>query len=241
MRRENIRDITAAWPRAAILAATLGFCMIALIADGSAQAELRAGGGPIAFNIPAQPLVDALDAFGAQADLQVLYESALAQDRRSAPVIGQFTREDALRQLLAQTGLTASYADGKNVILHLASSISAATDATPAFGGSRLTLETLRVEAVSGPDFRAYDGVIALDLQKALRRNAKTRNGDYSVNAKIWIGSEGNVWRAELARSTGDKIRDDAVFHTLQNLVVSRSPPDGLPEPVTVSIIVKPL
>ncbi len=194
----------------------------------------------VAFDIPEEPLAIALDAFGTQADQQVLYESTLAQNRRSAPLLGSFTRDEALRRLLAGTGLIANYVDEKSVILHPVVPIALESDAPPA-SGARLALHALRVEAVSGPDFSAYDGVIALDLQKALRRNAKTRHGAYSVSARIWIDSGGAVRQAELTSSTGDRIRDDAIFHTLQALVVSRLPPEDLPEPITVSIVVKPL
>lgn len=195
----------------------------------------------VAIDIPDEPLAAALDAFGTQADLQVLYESALAQNRRSAAVIGNFTSDEALRRLLAGTGLIATYIDRKNVILHPVVPISLESDAAPVSAGARLALKTLRVEAIPAPDFGAYDGVIALDLQRALRRNAKTRNGSYNVSARIWIGSEGVVRRAELTNSTGDRVRDDAVFSTLQTLVVSRLPPADLPEPISVSIAVKPL
>ncbi|HEU0096855.1 MAG TPA: hypothetical protein VFQ52_10395 [Rhizomicrobium sp.] len=194
----------------------------------------------VAFDIPEQPLANALDAFGAQADLQVLYESTLAQDRHSTPVIGRFTRDEGLRLLLAGTGLIASYIDTKNVVLHPLVPIALESDAAPV-PSAHLALHALRVEAPSGPDFSAYDGVIALDLQKALRRNVKTRHGAYSVSARIWIDGGGVVRRAELISSTGDENRDDAVCHTLQALVVSRLPPENLPEPVMVSIVVKPL
>jgi len=223
-----------------------GACLAALIFVDAArgQAQESAGQGRsdlLAINIPDEPLAAALDEFGTQADLQVLYESALAQNRRSGAVIGNFTSDEALRRLLAGTGLIATYIDKKNVVLHPMVPISLESETVSAPPGTRLALNTLRVETQPAPDFSAYDGVIALDLQKALRRNAKTRNGSYTVSARIWIGSEGVVRRAELTNSTGDKIRDDAIFATLQALVVSRLPPENLPEPISVSIVVKPL
>jgi hypothetical protein len=243
MRHWNFFEIAGACLAALIFADAMG------IAPGHAEEPLQqslSSAGPgradlVAINIPGEPLATALDAFGAQADLQVLYESALAQNRRSGAVIGNFTSDEALRRLLAGTGLIATYIDKKNVVLHPMVPISLESDAAFTSAGAHLALKTLRVEALPEPDFSAYDGVIALDLQKALRRNAKTRNGSYNVSARIWISSEGVVRRAELTNSTGDRIRDDAIFSTLQALVVSRLPPANLPEPISVSINVKPL
>jgi hypothetical protein len=239
MRHRNFFEITGAcW--------ALIFAGAMAIAPGHAEEQNPPPAGQgradlVAINIPGEPLAAALDAFGTQADLQVLYESSLAQGRRSGAVVGSFTSDEALRRLLIGTGLIASYIDKKNVVLHPMVPILLESDAVSIPAGAHLALTTLRVEAMPAPDFSAYDGVIALDLQKALRRNAKTRNGSYNVSARIWIGSEGVVRRAELINSTGDRIRDDAIFSTLQALVVSRLPPANLPEPIAVSINVKPL
>lgn len=235
---------------AKIAAAVVGLVTVAVAGSAFLPAGLAAeatasGDGRLAalvtFDIPEQPLASALDAFGAQADLQVLYESGLALNRLSAPVTGVFTRREALQRLLSNSGLVASYADDRSVVLHAIVPISLDSDTAAAGRGGHVVLRTLQVEAAPETDFSAYDGIIAVDLQKALRRNVRTRNGDYRVSARIWLGDEGAVRRAELTSSTGDRLRDAAVFHTLQTLVVSRLPPVGLPEPVMVSIVVKPL
>ena len=61
--------------------------------------------GSINFNVPAQPLASALTAFGRQAGLQVLVDSASVQGKTSAPVMGAMPAEQALRQLLGGTGV----------------------------------------------------------------------------------------------------------------------------------------
>jgi hypothetical protein len=203
---------------------------------------MERGASLVNFNIPAEPLATALVDFGLQADLQVLYESTLAQGRRSRPVIGAFTKDDALQLLLQGSNLVASFADDRNVVLHPVVPIMLENEMVASIGGGgHLTLHTLKVEGEIQRDFTAYNGVIAFDLQRALLRNAQTRHGNYQVDARIWIGATGDVRRAELVRTTGDNHRDDAIFRTLQDLVVSRVPPADMPEPVLVSIVVKPL
>jgi outer membrane receptor for ferric coprogen and ferric-rhodotorulic acid len=85
--------LAAAIPAGEILAQT--------VAPGAAQP-----GQQIRFDIPGQPLVEALIQFGRQAGLQVSADNALIQNRRTAGVNGVMTREQALTALLAGTGLS---------------------------------------------------------------------------------------------------------------------------------------
>lgn len=68
-------------------------------AENSQNAALR-------FNIPAQPLVDALNAFIAATDWQVGFPAGMAKDIRSSAVHGSYTPQQALRQLLSGSGLS---------------------------------------------------------------------------------------------------------------------------------------
>lgn len=245
MERKKVRSFWGVWGAgAAVLASLLATGTVIAGVDetlASAQSSPIATRRPITFDIPRQPLANALDAFGAQANLQILYESSLARGRQAAAVIGVFTPEEALQLLLAGNNLVASYADDKNVIVHPIVPIFLGTDSPVMPAAGLIVLHALKVEPGSVPDYRSYDGLIALDLQKALRRNTKTRDGNYTVDAKLWIGNGGAVERAELTNSSGDKGRDEAIFHTLRDFVVSREPPADLPEPVSVSIAVKSL
>ena len=69
-------------------------------APGAATSEQRS------FDIPAQPLTEALILFGRQAGLQASTSPSLVQNLRSAPVKGVMTWQEALSTLLAGTGLT---------------------------------------------------------------------------------------------------------------------------------------
>lgn len=60
----------------------------------------------ITFDIPAQPLPSALDAFAEQTHVQMLYKMEAVQGLQSARVSGEFTREEALQTLLQGTGLS---------------------------------------------------------------------------------------------------------------------------------------
>lgn len=81
--------------RRAILAAFVGLLAVALPAK------------PIAFELPAQPLADALVAFSKQSGADVLFSFADLKDVRSAAVVGEHEPERALDQLLRDTGFKA--------------------------------------------------------------------------------------------------------------------------------------
>lgn len=84
-------------------------CCALLVLGAAAPAlaqELAAP--PVAFTLPTQPLDLALPAFAKQADVQVLYASNLVKGKRANAVIGTRPPAEALRDLLAGSGLKAT-------------------------------------------------------------------------------------------------------------------------------------
>jgi iron complex outermembrane receptor protein len=77
------------------------------LASTSSRAERHADvAGEVArFEITSGPLAEALDHFGDQSGLQIVYEPALIADRNAAAVSGQMRRREALDRLLAGSGL----------------------------------------------------------------------------------------------------------------------------------------
>jgi iron complex outermembrane receptor protein len=69
------------------------------------------------FDIPAQSLSTGLIAFGNQSGFQVSVASGSLADLNAAEVKGRFTPEEALRRLLAGTGVTWRFQDNRSVVL----------------------------------------------------------------------------------------------------------------------------
>ncbi|MBB4865719.1 outer membrane receptor protein involved in Fe transport [Pseudomonas nitritireducens] len=69
------------------------------------------------FAIPAMSLDDALAAYGIATNVQVLYPAGLTQGLRSGPATGRLTREQALAQILAGSGLSFRFTDQRSVTL----------------------------------------------------------------------------------------------------------------------------
>ena len=104
--------------------AALGALLLALAVLLLAAAPLRAEqpasassapGTEQTFNIPAQPLTDALVVFGRQAGLQVSVDGALVRGLPAPAVAGEMRAKEALLRLLAGTGLVIAEADERTL------------------------------------------------------------------------------------------------------------------------------
>lgn len=73
----------------------------------AASSPMPSSGQRLAFDQPAQPLINALRAFGRQTQFQVLYDEAVLGGRQAPALRGSFTPQEAMDRLLAGTGVTA--------------------------------------------------------------------------------------------------------------------------------------
>jgi hypothetical protein len=213
----------------------------------TAEAEDRQvarAGELIAFDIPRQSLAGALQAYGQATGIQVLYESNSAVGRASAAVEGKFTADAALNLLLKETELKVRYIrpDAITLALPSAEGVNYTPPAT-SLASSSLSLGTLRVRGTSDDTagLQDFSQRLQMDIQNALRKSPRTRDGSYRAVLAIWIDSARMIERTELLRSTGDRDRDAAVAAALRGVMVSRQTPANTPQPVRVVIVVKSL
>jgi hypothetical protein len=222
----------------------------ALLATGCAAAaeegRVARSNEPMAFHIPSQPLAAALQAYGQRTGVQVLYESNSAIGRTSVAVEGVLAPDTALGLLLTGTDLRVRYIRPDAITLAVpdAESVASALSSSP-LGGVDLYLGTLRVHGSRDSDETArlneYSERVQMDIQNALRKNARTRDGSYRAVLDLWIDPSRTIERTELFRSTGDRERDAAIATTLRGVTISRPAPANAPRPVRVGIIVQSL
>jgi hypothetical protein len=222
---------------ALLLAITIGIA--------AASGEERASSiGLVRFHIPSQPLIDALQAYGRQAGVQVMFETAAAAGLRSGPVEGEFTPEIALRMLLAETDLKIRYSRATAVTLAPASASN--PDAPPALPlpAPDITLETLRIGASTETADRGrlgdYLGTVQADIRKAVQQISRTHQGEYRIAVRLWINVR-TVERAELDGSTGDHDRDNRIADVLRGLTLSQQAPPNTPRPMRFMISMRAL
>lgn len=195
-------------------------CEIALGQVEAGTASLTAS-RQFTFDIPAQPLATALEAYSSVTGIETLYESAVARERRSGAVRGSLTAFDALRMLLSGTSLSAR---------------SIAQDA--------VTIEQPPVSAqrAAGPSpdksaHRVYYSLIQGSLERALCRDDQIRPGSYRAVLKLTIAANGLIRQPSLVGTTGNVDRDHMIAQALDGVSIGSSPPADLLQPVIMVIL----
>jgi iron complex outermembrane receptor protein len=97
------------------------FGVVPLAASAKADAPAAAPAAPVRyFRIVEQDLVAALNEFGRQSGRDILFSTDVAAKRRSPGVHGAMSAEDALRTLLARTGLSFRATSERTFLVELA-------------------------------------------------------------------------------------------------------------------------
>jgi hypothetical protein len=200
----------------------LGACLtIGMGALAAAQQNGTEFNNLLTFEIAAQPLAQALDAYARATGMAALADQELIAGRRSASVKGRLTPDQALRILLAGSGLSASYASGAAFTLQPTNEATV-TEQTTSQTGDGL-----------GRGRQIYFADLQDALTRVLCRDPETRPGRYRLGLQLWIGANGRVLASHLLDSTGDDRRDAVVTELLGAATVA-APPAELPEPVTI-------
>lgn len=97
--------------------ALTGFVASPLLAQTTGQPTAQAQPAARSFNIPAQPLAAALEAFARASGWQVDYPATVTQGKTSTAVQGQFAPQEALSRLLGNTGLSYRQTGANAVVL----------------------------------------------------------------------------------------------------------------------------
>jgi hypothetical protein len=188
----------------------------------------------IHFDVPAQALASALQAYGQTARLSVLIDSSLLDTRTSAPLDGDYPPREALQKLLDGTGLQVTFTSANAAII-VASPLLSSMQA-PATVPSGI----IAASAIDGLDGDAsYAAQVQSKLNQALCSSPRTRPGNYRVVVQLRIGDSGSVIASKVVDSTGDPVRDEAIARAAHDLALDSGPPATLRQPVT--ILLRPL
>lgn len=184
-------------------------------------------GDPIDFQIPAQPLGDALDRYAAISGRTVLFRSELVAGRSSSAVVGRYRVEAALDLLLAHTGLAVkkSSAGLDAFVLDEMDSIASAAASTASYDG---------IDGLVSD--RRYPGGVQARIWQALCGNRQTVPGSYRSLLRFRLDTAGRLRNVHLLESSGDVHRDDAIVNTLDSLHVDPPPIDVADQALTMLI-----
>jgi len=188
------------------------------------------------FAIPSQPLVTALDRFGEKTGIHIFYNSRLTQDIFSPGVSGRLSAEEALQKLLAGTPLVPVATGANSITLVLNPELATFATLRPV-EAPVLALQTMRVEAPPAMDFRLFATTVRYSLLNALQKDPGLKARSFQAIVDVWVSPSGNIQNSELQLSTGNTEVDGAITKTVLHVVIGRSPPLGLPQPVHVKVL----
>jgi hypothetical protein len=231
---------TRASTRVSVLAACLVLWSTLLVQSALAQDEHAKGGATassIHFELPAQPLADALAAFGHMTDLSVLSGSNLIAGRTSAPLSGDYAPREALLRLLAGTGLQVKFTGSDWAVI--VPSAPASLPQPPVAASTDSGDPPIAGAVVRGNDYRSYAAMVQGRLADVLCRTPQTRPGSYRLAVQLRIDDTGTVIASQLLDSTGLSSRDAAIEREIRGMVLDSAPPAALKQPVT--ILLRPL
>lgn len=177
----------------------------------------------VLFDIPSQPLEAALEAYGARTRIQVLYETPLAANRRSASIKGWYVPATALQLLLHGTGLGFDYT-AENAITLMPAKLSNLHAAAEARRRNYIV------------KFDRFLGGIQAGVMAALCRHPKARPGDFDVAMRFSVNGAGVVVNPALIASTGNAAQDRAILDVLSRLAFSEAPPADMPQPIAMKL-----
>jgi hypothetical protein len=183
----------------------------------------------LVFDIPAQPLDHALEAYEQATGTVGVYNGTLAVGRVSHALKGRLAPEIALLLLLKDSGLKAErLADDTFVVIPDAGQTAAMK-----------TPSAIAAVALANQDTaeQRYSALVQAGIGQSLCARPETRPGTYRLVLRFWIGSSGEVARLKLLGSTGDPGRDAAISATVGRLSVGEPPPAAMAQPFTMVIL----
>jgi len=208
---------------------TLIFGILSLAASlATADSSVRSpdAANPMKFDIPAQPLAAALQAFAQVTGQSVFFDGQLAAGLESAAVQGDLAPREALQRLLAGTRLTARYADETTFTL-------AETEAAPQ---PAPTLPATPADAAATPDERNAR-IVQQAVERTLCRWPRAQPGGYRALVQLWVGPAGHVRRTRMLTSTGVAQRDAALEAAMNSLVLTPPADGATDEPLTILLL----
>jgi hypothetical protein len=197
----------------------LSFVFMGMFAAMAGQEGQPVSFRPVGFDIPAQPLADALVAYGAATGVEVYYDGTLALGRRSAAVKGVFTPAAALKVLLQGSGYVPRTAgtDTFTLAAELPATsppVQASNTLIRRYEPYFAALQTRVVDALCGIDTARRDEIIF----------------------SFWVDASGVISRSEILGASDDAVRNAFISKELRGLSIGAPPPSSLPQPVTMVI-----
>lgn len=179
-----------------------------------------AQGGVHAYDIPAQPLEQAVERFSVISGWSVMYPGDLAAGRSSHALRASLPPLPALQALLQDSGVEAEVIGEQRVVLRR--------------GMPSAAEHGVGAELPEAERRRRYGG-LQQRLRAAFCDDPEIAPGRYAATLRFRIDGAGNVSEPELLSGSGSDRRDAHLLQAMQGLVLATETA-ALPQPVTLQI-----
>lgn len=176
--------------------------------------------GVHAYDIPAQPLEQAVERFSVVSGWSVMYPGDLAAGRSSHALRASLPPLPALQALLQDSGIEAEVIGEQRVVLRRGTP----SAAEPGFGAGLPESERRR----------RYGG-LQQRLRAAFCDDPEIAPGRYAATLRFRIDGAGRVSEPELLSGSGSERRDAHLLQAMQGLLLAAEAA-ALPQPVTLQI-----
>jgi hypothetical protein len=218
--------------RSTCLALLIAFIGISPVLSDPAAGQTARSDERINFDIPAQPLDAALAEYFRLTGVQLLYDSAVTVGRRSVAIRGPHAPREALRLMLAGSGLVARYSRSNAAIIVPA----ADRGHRPLVPLGRVVVrEAVTAPRVSSLERITYYNLLEEELQTRLRTDERTARLVFRIVVALRVDQDGQLRDVRISRSSGRGATDRLVADVLGGAAVVR-PPIGLPQPLMISL-----
>jgi hypothetical protein len=181
----------------------------------------------IHFDIPSQPLENALIVYADLSEVEVFIDHALAAGQYSNALQGEYSAESALRALLAGTGLQIRRAAER------AYTVVAPAMQEPAVGWAPAW--------ESDHERGAFFAALQASIINALCMRSGLIPGQHRIALAIWIDPAGQVTDGRILTSQIPEEISVGIVRGIRNVAVGQPLPPGLKQPVTLVILAKSL
>lgn len=227
--------------RAAAMLAVFGLALALAPARGAA-ADRTPIAVPAArrYDIAAQPLTDALAQFATLSGVDILYDHSLAANRRSPPLVGVYTPQQAIPILLQGTGLAVHFTGRKAAVIAPADRPAEGAAAAKQ-SDKALDLDVMRVTAsplIGTPNaaFDAYGRAAQSELSQRLASDPSLNGAVFRIELWVRLDEDGSIRQPHLIIGSGDHRIDRKILALLGGARLSQAPPAGLPQPLRFRI-----
>ncbi len=174
------------------------------------------------FDLARMPLHDALQQYSILTGRSVIYDAGQMRGRQSSALHGQYTLDDALRRLIADSGMEISYATDQAVSLRLA---------LPTQSGRFATVPS----TAATPARQRYYGHLQATLQHQLCADPALEAGAYRLVLQFRITQAPHSVDLLRVIASGRPELESAIQAALHGQALD-APPHGLGQPVTLLI-----